>query len=284
MMTLVDRNQLADFLRVRRERRKPAEVGLPAGSRRRTPGLRREEVAAAAGISVDYYVRLEQARGPRPSSQVLTALARALRLSDTEHHHLRQLAGYQRPAPGPRQDVPAGILRLIARLDDTPAFVLDALHNLIAWNDMAVALLIDPTCWPVADRNLIWQLFSNPLSDFDDPQVADHALQCVADLRIAASRYAGDPTTAELIARLRRTGPEFVRRWDAYPVRPPRTTVTKRIPHPVVGELELDCEVLDIPSRDQQLVIYTAPPDTPSADGLRRLSQREGHQTAATFP
>jgi transcriptional regulator with XRE-family HTH domain len=266
----VDRTQLADFLRIRRARIQPADVGLPAGTYRRTPGLRREEVAAMAGISVDYYTRLEQARGPRPSTQVLTSLARALRMANTDRDHLFQLVGYQTAFSGPRQDVPAGLLQLIERLDDTPAFVLDAIYNLVGWNRMAVALLSDPTDWAVPDRNLIWQLFRSPYTDFSEPQVLTFAVQCVADLRTAASRYPGDPGIAELLARLQ-SSDEFVRRWKEYPVLPPRTTSTKRIPHPVVGELELDCEVLDITARDQRLVLYTAAPGTRSADALAML-------------
>ncbi|WP_327003408.1 helix-turn-helix transcriptional regulator [Dactylosporangium sp. NBC_01737] len=269
----MDRRQLADFLRARRDRVRPADVGVVAGPRRRTPGLRREEVAQLAGISVDYYTRLEQARGPRPSRQVLTALARSMRLTDSEREHLFQLAGARDEAPaGPPRDVPAGILHLIDRLDDTPAFVIDAVYNLLAWNRMATALLIDPTVWPVADRNLIWQLFTSPYTDFDDPQVDEYARHCLADLRRAAARYPDDPGVAALVARLRATGPGFVQRWVDYPVDPPRSTSTKRIPHPVVGELELDCQSLHITERDQRLILYTAVPGTRSQEGLRLLS------------
>ncbi|MDG6103161.1 helix-turn-helix domain-containing protein [Dactylosporangium aurantiacum] len=269
----MDRRQLADFLRARRERVRPVDAGLAPGPRRRTPGLRREEVAQLAGISVDYYTRLEQARGPRPSRQVLTALARAMRLTDSEREHLFQLVGARDDPPaGPPRDVPTGILHLIDRLDDTPAFVIDAVYNLLAWNRMATALLIDPTVWPVADRNLIWQLFSSPYTDFDDPQIDEHARLCLADLRRAVTRYPDDPGVAALVARLHATGPGFVRRWVDYPVDPPRSTSTKRIPHPVVGELELDCQTLHITERDQRLVLYTAAPGSRSQEGLRLLS------------
>ena len=230
-------------------------------------------MAQLAGISVDYYTRLEQARGPRPSRQVLAALARAMRLTDSERDHLFHLVGTRDDPPtGPPRDVPAGILHLIDRLDDTPAFVIDAVYNLLAWNRMATALLIDPTVWPVADRNLIWQLFASPYTDFDDPQTDEFARQCLADLRKAAARYPDDPAVATLIARLRTTSAGFVKRWQDYPVDPPRPTATKRIPHPVVGDLELDCQTLDITACDQRLILYTAAPGTPSHEALRLLA------------
>lgn len=268
----VYRSHLSDFLRARRGRVLPADVGLAPGTRRRTPGLRREEVAQLAGISVDYYARLEQARGPRPSRQVLTALARALRLSDSEREHLIQLVGGATETPvAPPQTVSAGILHLIDRLDDTPAFVIDAVYTLLAWNRMAVALLIDPTVWPPIERNLIWQLFTSPFTDFSDPQVDLYARQCLADLRRAAARYAEDPGVRGLLGRLELHSPTFVERWAEYPVDPPRTTSVKRIPHPVVGDLDLECQTLEITAQDQRLVLYTAAPGTRSYEGLRKL-------------
>jgi transcriptional regulator with XRE-family HTH domain len=270
----VDRSQLADFLRGRRARVGPADVGLPSGARRRTPGLRREEVARLAGMSVDYYTRLEQARGPHPSRQVLASLARALRLSDDERAHLYHLAG-EVPAPptGPSPDVPPGILHLLDRLDDTPANVLDAKYDLLAWNSLAVALLGDPTGWTAADRNLIWQLFCGPyrVETYSDAQADEFADQCVADLRAAAARYPTDPGIQNLLARLRANSAEFVRRWDEHRVSVRRGT-TKRLVHPVVGELELDCEVLDIADRGQRLILYTAAPGSRSVEALRLLA------------
>lgn len=140
----VDRQELAGFLRDRRARVQPQDVGLETGQRRRTPGLRREEVARLAGMSVDYYIRLEQARGPHPSRQILGALARALRLSDDEREYVYNLAG-ERGAPpaGPPQEVPAAILHLLDRMDDTPAYVIDAKYDVLAWNPLAAALLRD---------------------------------------------------------------------------------------------------------------------------------------------
>ncbi|MFN8075098.1 MAG: helix-turn-helix transcriptional regulator [Kineosporiaceae bacterium] len=269
----MDRPQLAEFLRSRRARVTPADVGLSAGTRRRTPGLRREEVARLAGISVDYYVRLEQARGPHPSAQVLGSLARALRLDDDERDHLHHLAG-QAPAPlsGPSPDVTPGVLGLIDRLHDTPAFVIDAKYDVLAWNALTAVLLGDFGALPPAERNLAWRLFgSGTPSRYARSDRDAFADQCVADLRAASARYPADPAIRALIARLHAVSPEFTRRWDDHHVAAPRTAV-KHLDHPVVGELELVCDVLDIPDRGQRLILYTAAPGSRSAEALRLLA------------
>jgi len=270
----MDRRQLAAFLRSRRARLRPADVGLPAGPRRRTPGLRREEVAALAGISVDYYTRLEQARGPRPSRQVLSALARALRLYEAERAYLYHLVG-EEPAPpgGPSPDVPAGVLHLLDRLDDTPAYVIDARYDLLAWNPLAAALLGDPAAWPPDRRNVIWNLFAGPHAEqvVADPDTSAFADECVAELRAAAGRYPRDPGIARLVSRLSATSGEFVRRWEQLRVCVPPGSTTRRLRHPLVGELVLHREVLDLAGHGQRLVIYTAAPGSPSAEALRLL-------------
>ena len=271
----MDRDQLAEFLRSRRGRVQPGDVGLAAGTRRRTPGLRREEVARLAGISVDYYARLEQGRGPRPSRQVLSALGRALRLYEDERAHLYHLAG-ELPAPptGPSADVPAGVLHLLDRLDDTPAFVIDAKYDILAWNPMAAALLGDPSSWRPDRRNMVWTMFTGPLSPavLTDPSSSAFADECVAELRAAAARYPRDPGISDLIARLHAASPEFVRRWEQHRVCVRRGSTTKRLRHPVVGELTLECEVLSVAGHGQRLILYTAAPGSPSAEALRLLN------------
>jgi transcriptional regulator with XRE-family HTH domain len=269
----VDRTRLAEFLRDRRSRVQPGDVGLSAGIRRRTPGLRREEVARLAGISVDYYSRLEQARGPRPSRQVLSALARALRLEEDERKHLYHLAGeVPGPVGGPSREVPVGILQLLDRLDDAPAFVLDAKYDVLAWNHMAVALLGDFAAITEPERNLVWQVFCGPrrVDLFPTPDADSFAEECVAALHVASARYPDDLGIRQLLARLRANSPEFIRRWERQWVCVSRGT-TKRLHHPVVGELELDCQLLDIADRGQRLVIYTAAPGSRSAEALRLL-------------
>jgi transcriptional regulator with XRE-family HTH domain len=271
----MDRQQLAEFLQSRRARVQPGDVGLAAGTRRRTPGLRREEVARLAGISVDYYARLEQARGPRPSRQVLSALARALRLYDDERAHLYHLVG-EVPAPptGPSPDVPAGVLHLLDRLDDTPAYVIDVKYEILAWNPMAAALLGDPSTWPPGRRNMIWNMFTGEYSAtaLTDPQSSAFADECVAELRAAAAQYPQDPGIHRLIARLSTASPEFVRRWEQLQVCVRRGSTTKHVHHTVVGELTLECEVLEIAGHGQRLIIYTAAPGSPSAESLKLLA------------
>ncbi|MEU9017170.1 helix-turn-helix transcriptional regulator [Actinomadura sp. NPDC048394] len=276
----MDRQELAAFLRSRRDRVRPEDVGLKAGTRRRTPGLRREEVAQLAGMSVDYYIRLEQGRGPRPSRQILAALARALRLTDDERGHLYHLAGEApEPPAGPSRDVPPGILHLLERLDDTPAYVLNARHDILAWNPLAAALMTDFAALPPKDRNVIRWLFTGPVADrYDtDEYVAELAGDSVADLRAAAGRYPGDPGIAELVAEVSARSPLFARLWDSGEVGIRRSS-RKRMVHPVVGPLELHCDVLYVPERDQRVVLYTTTPGTPSHEALKAL--RETRQDA----
>ncbi|MGW4499101.1 helix-turn-helix transcriptional regulator [Micromonospora sp. NPDC004336] len=269
----MDRALLAEFLRCRRARVRPEEVGLPPGSRRRTPGLRREEVAQLAAISVDYYNRLEQARAPRPSRQVLAALGRALLLYPTERAHLFRLAG-EVPDPPARPDdvVPNGVRHLLDRLADTPAYVIDVRYELLAWNSLAVAVLGDPDDWAPGERNLAWRMFSGrPAPEVDPVGANDVAARCVTDLRAAASRYPDDPALGRLLARLRADSPEFERRWRDHgvcvPDRPDRMVLT----HRAVGEVTLDREVLELAGGGQRLVLHTAAPGSRSAEALRLL-------------
>ncbi|MFC9690752.1 helix-turn-helix transcriptional regulator [Kribbella sp. NPDC056951] len=267
----MDRAQLAEFLRVRRERLTPADVGLPAGLRRRTPGLRREEVATLATMSTDYYTRLEQARAPRPSRPVLTGLARALRLSDAERAHLFRLAGEQPgPPPGPPSDVRDGVLRMIARLD-LPAIVLDAKYDVLAWNRQAAALLTDFSALPPRDRNLLRQRFLNgDQSRFTPEATREFAREAAADLRAASATYPDDPAVATLIADLLAGSPEFRDLWSHHEVAR-QQSLCQTILHPEVGRIDVICEILVVPDRDQRVVLYTADPGTPSDQAVRLL-------------
>ncbi|WP_129842902.1 helix-turn-helix transcriptional regulator [Streptomyces sp. RFCAC02] len=283
----MDRRELADFLRSRRERVTPADAGLPAGRRRRTPGLRREEVAQLAYISTEYYTRLEQARAPRPSREVLAQLARALRLSDAERDHLHHLAGTPPgPPPGPSAEVRQSIVDLLRRLPDAAAIVMSATYDIIAWNDLAAALMEDFSALPRRDRNLLRRAFLGPerggrrlygVSDADE-----FARTAVQDLRAVAARYPGDPEVTGLVAELRAGSEEFARLWADHEVAA-RPTLCKTFDHPLVGPVNVDCDVLDITDRDQRVVIYTATPGSPSAEALRLLSvigtQRMGAPT-----
>ncbi len=269
-----DRAELASFLRDRRARVQPRDVGLTAGPRRRTPGLRRQEVAELAGMSVDYYIRLEQGRGPRPSLQMLDAISRALLLSGDERDYLHHLAAASPdPHSGPGREVRPGILRLIKRLEDTPALVCNARYDVLAQNAMGTALLGDFGSLPAADRNIIWRFFTSPASrDRHDPAGAEQfARECVADLRSARARYPGDAALAALIDRLRVTSPEFRDLWARIDVNSRRST-RKRLHHPTVGWLTLDCDALHDPETDHWLILYTATPGTPDHDALRLLN------------
>ncbi|KAB2390398.1 helix-turn-helix transcriptional regulator [Actinomadura montaniterrae] len=269
----MDRTELADFLRHCRIRLAPADVGLPQGVRRRTPGLRREEVAQLAGMSTDHYTRLEQARGSRPSRQMLSAVARALRLTSDERDHLFHLAGEQPPRNHPATDhVRPGLLLLLDRLTDTPAQVVNDGGDILAQNPMAKALHGDASALPEQQRNIVWRYFTDPSARELFP-VEDHdraARVAVADLRAALARRPRDPRLTALVRRLRARSDEFAALWDAHHVAVRRAD-TKRFQHPIVGLLELDCEVVLTPEHDQRLVIHTARPGTTSYERLELL-------------
>lgn len=271
----MDRSELAGFCQTRRAALRPSDVGLPVGQRRRTPGLRREEVARLAGMSVDYYTRLEQGRGPRPSTAVLDALARALRLDTDQRAHLFHLAGQAPPPAGAAaREVSPGVLHLLERLDDTAGFVLDASYDVLAWNPLAAALIADFSAWPAAERNLIWQTFCSTAGSggghYSTEQWEAFARGCVADLRASAARYPDAAAIGSLVARLREASETFARWWDEHPVAE-RRSMTKRIDHPLVGPIDLDCEVLLVAERDQRIILYTAEPGSSSHQALQLL-------------
>ena len=263
----VERAELGAFLRRRREGIRPTDVGLESAVRRRTPGLRRQEVAQLAGMSIEYYIRLEQGRGPTPSQQVITALGRALRLSDEQRDYVAALVGLAaRPHGWVEREVRAGLLHVLQELRDSPAMVCDAVYNVLAWNPLAAALLPELLTLPDDRRNVIKRFFLE-----SDRRVNDgFGAELVAGLRGAAVRYRSDPMVATLIKELTVGSAEFRELWDAQLVDVSPST-TKRIDHPTVGPIELDCEALHDPSRDQWVIIYTARPRTPAHDALQLL-------------
>ncbi|MGI5452581.1 helix-turn-helix transcriptional regulator [Streptomyces sp. CA-249302] len=272
----MDRRELADFLRSRRERITPADVGLPTGPRRRTPGLRREEVAQLAFISTEYYSRLEQARAPHPSREVLAQLARALRLSYAERDHLHHLAGTpQGPPPGPSREVRQSIADLLHRLPQAAAIVLSASYEVIAWNELAAALMEDFSALPRRDRNLVRRVFLGPRPQgrrlYGVSDAEEFARSSAQHLRATVARYPDDPELTALIEELLAGSEEFARLWAAHDVTAV-PTLCKTFDHPVVGPVSVNCDVLDITDQDQRVVIYTAAPGTPSAEALRLLS------------
>ncbi|MFJ8689725.1 helix-turn-helix transcriptional regulator [Micromonospora wenchangensis] len=268
----MQREQLADFLRRRREAIRPAEVGLVDGPRRRTAGLRREEVAMLAGMSVDYVVRLEQGRSSQPSTQLLGALARALRLTDDERSHLFHLAGHQPPPPeGVARLARAGLVRLLDLVGDTPAMVLSDLGEVLAQNRMSMLLGGDHTGLTGDRRYVVYRYFTDPaMRDLHGPEEwRRHARQQVADLRAVAGRRAGDPTVTGLIERLRAASDDFRRLWAEHEVAVRRAD-RKTFRHPRVGRVTMDCETLVTPDLGQQLLVLT-PADAEARERLELL-------------
>ncbi|MEX5637159.1 helix-turn-helix transcriptional regulator [Parafrankia sp. FMc2] len=271
----MERDELADFLRRRRAAIRPAEVGLADGPRRRTTGLRREEVAMLAGMSVDYVVRLEQGRSSQPSVQLLGALARALRLSDDERDHLFHLAGHQPPAADSTARLArlarAGLVRMLDLLGDTPALVLSDLGEILAQN-RAGMLLAGGLSDVEGDRRYpVYRWFTEAAARaVSPPEEHEHqSRQLVADLRATAGRRAGDPEVTGLVERLRAASAEFRRRWAEHEVAVRRAD-RKTLLHPRVGRLLMDCETLVTPDQGQQLLVLT-PADAETRERLQLM-------------
>jgi transcriptional regulator with XRE-family HTH domain len=284
---VVDKNaDLKDFLRTRRARLTPRDAGLgDTFPGRRVPGLRREEIAALAGVSVDYYVRLEQGRNLNPSSTVIEAIARALRLDDTERAHLFDLvqARSGRPAAPRPQRVRPGMYQMLETLDAaaSPAFVLGRRMDLLAANRMARALICDFNLLPAAQRNKIRFMFLDPRARDLYVQWAKVAAETVAVLRVEAGRHPDDPRLAALVEELSVKSEEFRRWWSDHQVLV-RTSGSKLYRHPLVGELTIDFQALQLPEDpDQTLFVYTARSGSPSHQALRLLASWNAQDTGA---
>jgi transcriptional regulator with XRE-family HTH domain len=253
----MDRASLADFLRKHRERLRPADVGLPDGLRRRTPGLRREEVATLAVMSTDYYTRLEQGRGPHPSPPLLASLARALRLTDDERDHLFHLAGHVPPArTSSGSHISAGLLYILDRLTDTPAFVVSDLGETLAQNPMSIAMSGDASRRSGRARFAVWKWFTDPAGRDGIPPEdrAERGRIHVADLRATHGRRRGDSDVEGLVADLLSRSEEFARLWADHEVLVRRAD-RKRVVHPEVGLIDLLCETLTSDVGAQTLVV-----------------------------
>lgn len=281
----MDKPELAAFLRNRRGRLRPEDVGLPSGSRRRTPGLRREEIAVLAHISIEYYTRLEQGRAPRPSSEVLAGIAGALRLSSAESDHLHLLAGTAPTLSAVhRRDVRPSILVMMERLPHTAAIVLSAAFEVLAWNNLATALMEDFAALAPHDRNLARKAFLGaeqpPAPIYGISDEVHFREGVVTQLRSARTRYPVDPLIADLVQELRDGSAEFRRLWDRHDVQVP-PPLKKTFRDTPVGEITVDCDSLAITDRDQHLVLYTAPVGSRDAENLTLLSV-VGTQTLST--
>jgi transcriptional regulator with XRE-family HTH domain len=278
------RRDLGQFLKSRRARLQPQDVGLPPSGRRRVPGLRRAELAQLAGVSVDYYVRLEQGRAGHPSEGVLDAIARALSLDDAERAHVDNLARPTRPRrrESRPERVRPGVQRLLDVLHGVPAVVLGRRMDVLAWNPLAAALVVDWGSLPPEHRNAARHFFLDEgarrlFTDWDDA-----ARDTVANLRLAAGRHPDDAELASLVGELSMKSDEFRRLWAHHDVRE-KTHGTKRLNHPIVGELTVSYESMALlADADQLLVTYTAEADSESETALRLLASMTEPEGART--
>ncbi|GAA2639295.1 helix-turn-helix transcriptional regulator [Dactylosporangium fulvum] len=277
----MDRARLAEFLRTRREALQPEDVGLPRGQRRRrTGGLRREEVAALSDMSTDYYSRIEQQRGPHPSEQMLAAIARGLRLSLEERDHLFRLGGYPTPQRVRRNDhINPGMMRIFDGLGEAAAQVVSDLGETLRQTRLAGALLGDETGHTGLARSLHYRWFTDP--DARRHYVEDdhpaHSRLFASDLHRAYTRDGKDSRAGDIVEALLARSPEFADLWRAHPV-PGPYCAPKRIQHPQVGLLELHCQVLLDPDHSQSLQVFTATPGSESHEKLRLLSVIAGQE------
>ncbi|MBN6040413.1 helix-turn-helix domain-containing protein [Amycolatopsis sp. 195334CR] len=279
--------ELGTFLRSRRERIRPEDVGLVPGPRRRVPGLRRDEVAHLAGASADYYNELERGAGSQPSAQMLAALARALRLTDDERDHLYHLAGRPLPSPsGPTSHVHPGMSDLLIRLTSTPAQVITDLHVTLVQNPLAVALLGDHSAFTGSRASFVFRWFTEPESRALYPE-QDHDSQSrafVADLRAAAARRdAKDDEVRPMITELQRRSTEFAEKWADHEVAFRRND-RKRIVHPGLGLIEVNCLNLFSEDGRQRLLWFTPAVGTDSGDLLALLAVIGTQNLAGSTP
>ncbi|GIE83198.1 transcriptional regulator [Actinoplanes philippinensis] len=247
---------------------------MPAGGVRRAAGLRREELAQLADLSVDYVVRLEQGRATSPSVQVLSALSRALRLSTAEREHLFVLAGQTAPGAGRiPPGTPPGVRRLLDQLDGVALTVCDASWNMIEWNPLGAALIGDLSMLRGRERNVAWREFTGMPSRIrcTPEQTTLFRAVLVTDLRAATARYPADPGLRDLLAALRAASADFVRLWDDGVVGTHESN-SKTVHHPEVGSFSVDCDVLTAPGSDVKVVCYSAPVGSDAADRLKLLS------------
>ncbi|MER5858099.1 helix-turn-helix domain-containing protein [Streptomyces sp. NPDC059688] len=270
------RAELSEFLRSRRARLKPEDVGLPDfGRHRRVPGLRREELAQLAGVSVAYYTRLEQGNGRNVSAEVLDSIARALRLTDAEHAHLTHLAkpkSHKKKPAARQQQVRAALCRLLDTMDGVPAYIVGRRSEILAWNRTAAALFGDWAELPAAERNWARMVFLRPEYRELFVDWEQKAIDVVCGLRMNAGCYPDDPRLSALVGELSVKSEEFRLLWATHDVKE-KSHGVKRLRHPLVGELSVHFESFRLPDdTDQSLVTYHAEPGSGSAESLRLLA------------
>jgi transcriptional regulator with XRE-family HTH domain len=276
------REELADFLRRRRETIRPEDVGLPGGGRRRTPGLRREEVALLAGVGTTWYTWLEQGRDVRASLDVLEAIARALRLTPAERGHLILLGRGEQAAPtckAPSERVSSSLRRLIENLGTSPAFVLGRRWDYLAWNRAACALFGDFESVPKGQRNHLWMQFMDPARREMFPDWERGIRLAVAKFRADSARHLGDPSFEELIEALRQASPEFCKAWKRHEVARSGEG-RKELVHPAAGRLVFEHAVFNPQEApEQRLILYTPLPELDTQAKMAELMATEGYRT-----
>lgn len=270
----IDRTALAAFLRQRREALQPADVGLPAGQRRRATGLRREEVAALSHMSTDYYARLERATGPHPSAQMVAAIAQGLHLTLAERDHLFLLAGHHPPAAGSSgEHVGPGLIRILDRLTDTPAEIVSELGETLRQTPLGVALTGETSGLTGPARSIGYRWFTDPASRdlyaSDEHDFLSRLWVCA--LREVMTRRGSQSRAAQLVTELSASSAEFREVWARGEVGL-RPRSTKRFVHRELGELDLECQTLLDPEQSHSLLVYTAAPGSESHEKLRLLS------------
>lgn len=273
MGAMTDKAAMAAFLRVRREALQPEDVGLPRGRRRRTNGLRREEVAVLCHMSTDYYSRLEQERGPQPSEQMVASIAQGLHLSLDERDHLFRLAGHRPPERGAGGDhVSPGMLRIFDRLSDTPAEIVTELGETLRQTALGVALVGDSTRYVGPARSIGYRWFTHTEArDLHPPEDHDHLSRVyVSGLRSVIAIRGPESKAAGLAADLLDRSSEFRTLWDEHEVGITPQEI-KRYRHPAIGLLELNCQILQDPRQSHSLLVYTAVPGTESYAKLQLL-------------
>ncbi|MGW3662008.1 helix-turn-helix transcriptional regulator [Streptomyces sp. NPDC005141] len=269
--------ELGRFLRARRTQTTPEQVGLTVGTGlRRTPGLRREELATLSGISIDYYVRLERGKETRPSPAVLDSLSRALQLDDQEHQHLRELAARAaryapEPPPPPSRTVRPHLRLLLEAMRPNPAYIVSRSMDVLAWNPGGLALYAGLDDWPAKQRNLARYLFLHPTAHELFPDWDNQVRSCVARLRAMAGTAPDAPDLTNLVGELLLKSPDFAKLWERYEVTG-RKPVHKTFHHPHVGTISLVPQSMHLEGTPgQRLGVYTAEPGTPDHDALLLL-------------
>lgn len=281
-------SELGEFLRARRARLRPGDVGLPAGTaQRRTPGLRREELAALAGLSIDYYIRLEQGKETNPSGSILDGLARALKLNDEEHGHLYALANHTagRTAPSSGRAsrvVRPGISWLLENLRPCPAYLLSRTSDILDANPEALALIAGIGDWPPERRNTVRYHFLHPAAKNLYANWDADAVSTAAHLRSLQAAHPGDPDLAALTGELIARSPEFARLWRLHDVRH-RRGAEKTFRHPLVGDLTLNYEVLNLDD-SQRVTVYQAAPGSRDHDAMILLAMTASDDQAPQRP